>query len=38
MYDGFTIGTWLSLTDFEKLQNGFIHMSAFRDELIAGVK
>ena len=34
---GFTIVPWLSLTDFEG-QGIFVHMSAFRDELIAGVK
>ena len=29
---------WLSLTDFEAFHGKFVHMSAFRDEIIAGVK
>ena len=38
VYDGCTMETWLSLNDFEALQSKFIYMSAFRAELITGVK
>ena len=29
---------WLSLIDFQVFEGTFVHISAFKDELIAGVK
>ena len=38
LYDGFTMATQLSMTDFEAFQSKSVHMSTFRNELIGGVK